>query len=355
MKHILLLLCLFTFVFTTSAQYKDSLKTFRKLTKSFQKSSDFVFIPAGSYIRGSNDSDIPTPAVNGNYLRSSVMTVNSFFMEKFEVSNYQYLEFVNDMIRQDSVLGKSYLPDTLVWRIPESYNEPYVEYYLRHPAYGNYPVVGVSYAQVVAFAEWRTVKYNANEERIFKKVRFRIPTEEEWEYASKGDRSYSYLPCGSHSTLDENGAPRAKFRAVSQLSVYRDSIPVQSYRGEIKKRPAYLSNGLPLSMASINAGGFTVIDVTRPVDAFEPNSYGLFNMAGNVEEIVDAYYFREEMEYSFSYNDPLKSDKPWGVTKGGSWNDTGYYLQYPVRQFYTDQHSTSSEIGFRLVMDVLDY
>lgn len=354
MKHILLLFGLFAFALTTSAQYKDSLKTFRKLTKTFQKSSDFVFIPFGSYVRGSNDSDMPVPDMNGDYFQSRTVSINSFFMEKFEVSNYQYLEFVNDMIQQDSILGKSYLPDTLVWRIPEAYNEPLVEYYLRHPAYGNYPVVGVSYAQVVAFAEWWTAKYNGNKERIFKKVRFRIPTEEEWEYASKGDCSYSYLPWGSHSTLDENGVPRANFRAISQLSVYRDSISVESYSGEIKKRLAYLSNGLPMLMAP-KIGGSTVIDVTKPVDGLEPNSYGLYNMAGNVEEIVDAYYFREEMAYSFSYNDPLKSDKPWGVTKGGSWNDTGYYIQYPVRQFYGDQHSSNSEMGFRLVMDVLDY
>ena len=79
-------------------------------------------------------------------------------------------------------------------------------------------------------------------------------------------------------------------------------------------------------------------------------------MAGNVEEIVDAYYARDPTLNEFSHNLVMvKYDKPWGVTKGGSWKDTGFYLQYPVRQYYDTRNSSSSEIGFRLVMEVLDY
>lgn len=353
MKLLLFILTISCFAFLSTAQYKDSLKTFRKCVKKYQKSSDYRLIPSGSYVRGTNDSDLPTPQMNGYYFRSHTISVDSFFMGKFEISNEKYLEFVNDKIKQDSISGKNFLPDTLVWRSPNWYNEPYVEYYLRHPAYANYPVVGVSYTQAKAYAEWLSSKYNENSERVFKKVRFRIPTEEEWEYASKGKRTYSYLPWEAPSTLDENGKPRANFRAISQLGVFRDTILIKDYKGEQIHTVAYLSNGM--RMEDLISGNLYDNDVTAPVDAFEPNQYGLYQMAGNVAEMVDAYYFRSPDNYAFTQDILKKYDQPWGVTKGGSWSDTGYYLQYPVRQFYENEFSASAEMGFRLVMEVLDY
>lgn len=351
MKQILLASFFAATLFSVNAQYKDSLKVFRKLTKSCEKSTDFVFIPSGAYSRGSNDSDIPTPDLNGYYFRNHVVSIDSFFMQKFEVSNRQYLEFVNAMLEEDSVIGKTFLPDTLVWRDRQGNNEAYVEYYLRHPAYENYPVVGVSYNQVKAFAAWTTKKYNDNPDRVFKAVKFRLPTEEEWEFASKGGNHYSYLPWGHNATLNSKGEAYANFRGVSQLSVYRDSV-VLDYGGEVKKRPVYLSTGA--MMAAENPQGYNS-DVTAPVNSFEPNPYGLYNMAGNVEELIDAYYLRDPKMYEFMTDERVKSDAPWGVTKGGSWNDTGYYLQYPVRQFYATPDDASRETGFRLVMEVVQY
>ena len=349
MKLILLLFSISVGIFTCSAQYKDSLKTFQKLTKSYQKSSDFVFIPPGSFTRGANDSDIPYVGQP----RSYTVSVDSFFMEKFEVSNEQYLEFVTAKLKEDSILGKAFLPDTLVWRGPGVWNEPYVDYYLRHPAYGNFPVVGVSYVQAKAYAQWLTEKYNQDEERVFKKVCFRLPTEEEWEFAYKGGLSDFYLPWGSYSTIDHEGKSRANFLSISQLSVYRDSAVVE-YNGETKKRPVYLSTGM--RMWENSAGSPYFDEVTAPVNTYNPNGYGLYQMAGNVEEMVDAYFDRDPSTYLFAHDlQEAKHETPWGVTKGGSWADTGYYLQYPTRQFYADEHSTSAEIGFRLVMVVLDY
>jgi sulfatase modifying factor 1 len=54
------------------------------------------------------------------------------------------------------------MPDTLVWRKPLSYNEPYVENYLRHPAFQDYPVVGVSWDQAQDYCIWRTDRTNEN-------------------------------------------------------------------------------------------------------------------------------------------------------------------------------------------------
>jgi len=349
MKLILLAFSVISFAFTTSAQYKDSLKVYRKLTKSYQKSSDFVFIPSEVYSRGVSDYN---PTVPGSvYLRSLSVKVDSFFIEKYEVSNRKYLEFVNDAISKDSILGRTYLPDTLVWRRESSYNEPYVDYYLRHPAYADYPVVGVSYNQATAFAEWYTSTFNSNPNRVFKQVLFRIPTESEWEVAFKGGQSYSFLPWGTNSTLDENGKPRAHFRVISQLTLHRDSVVI-NYTLGLKKRPIYISDGRTMSE---EAQRFDISNVTLPVKALEPNGYGLYHMAGNVEEMVDAHYFRDSTTYSFSHDVNPEYDQPWGVVKGGSWDDPGYYLQYPVREFYDGRNFSSDQMGFRLVMEVLDF
>ncbi len=56
-------------------------------------------------------------------------------------------------------MGKA-LPDTLVWRDELDYNEPYINNYLRHPAFNNYPVVGVSWEQANDFCKWRTDRVN---------------------------------------------------------------------------------------------------------------------------------------------------------------------------------------------------
>lgn len=338
---------------STFAQKSDSLKRVVKSTKAFEKSSDFVKIPEGSYTRGSNDSDLPYADLNGNYMRSRVVSVNGFFMQKYEVSNAQYLEFVNAMLKKDSVLGRTFLPDTLVWRTRNFSNEPYIEYYFRHPAYANYPVVGVSYSQAEAFAEWFSAQVNANEDRVFKEVSFRLPTEEEWEYAAKGDHDYSYLPWGNSTTVDEKGTPRANFHMVSQLSVYREPERLNP-EGEILTPPRLISSGMLEAVSEESS--FYQPELTVPVNSFAPNSYGLYQMAGNVAEMVDAYYYRDASVYEFSHDlKGVKSEEPWGVTKGGSWRDTGFYLQYPVRQYYDDEQSSSSSVGFRLVMDVVSY
>ncbi len=358
MKLLLSLISSLLLALSTQAQHKDSLKTFRKLTKKYQKQSDYVFIPSGSYSRGVSDSDLPYV----DYFRSSVFQLDSFFMQKYEVSNAQYLAFIKDISDTNSQLGRKYLPDTMVWRTPLAFGEKYVDYYLRHPAYGNYPVVGVSYRKAVAFAKWKTEQYNQQEERIFKKVRFRLPTEEEWEYAAKGGKSYGYTPFKEPNAIDEKGEPRANFVVVSQLGIYRDTFPdtnnrfVRSISEKPKEKMYLISTGDRYYPKSARVRGLYEEHFIKPVESYEPNGYGLYQMGGNVEEMVDAYYYRDPSFYYFSHDiKEYKYDKPWGVTKGGSWGDTGFYLQCPVRQFYEDEHSSSMEMGFRLVMEVLEF
>jgi gliding motility-associated lipoprotein GldJ len=119
-----------------------------------------VMIEGGAFTMGRTEQDV---MYDWN-ARAAKVTVSSFYMDRTEVTNFHWLEYVYWMKR---VYNKSYphifkksLPDTLVWRSPLSYKEKYVDYYFRHPAYRDYPVVGVSWLQANDFCKWRTDRVN---------------------------------------------------------------------------------------------------------------------------------------------------------------------------------------------------
>jgi formylglycine-generating enzyme required for sulfatase activity len=105
-------------------------------------------------------------------------------------------------------------PDTLVWirDFSYSYNEPMTKRYFVHPAFGNYPVVGVNWKQAAAFCEWRTHYLNSFLESKKRPTEsdFRLPTEAEWEYAARGGRSQSMFPWGNYYLRNRKGCLLAK-------------------------------------------------------------------------------------------------------------------------------------------------
>ena len=131
--------------------------------KDFQEQETgpgLVMIEGGTFTMGRTEEDV----MDDWNARASKVSVASFYMDRTEVSNFHWLEYVYWMKR---VYYKSYphiykkaLPDTLVWRSPLSYREKYVDYYLRHPSYRDYPVVGVSWIQANDFCKWRTDRVN---------------------------------------------------------------------------------------------------------------------------------------------------------------------------------------------------
>ncbi|MCK9208358.1 MAG: SUMF1/EgtB/PvdO family nonheme iron enzyme, partial [Salinivirgaceae bacterium] len=118
-----------------------------------------VFIEGGSFTMGRVEQDI---TYDWNNIPRTV-TVSSFYMDETEVKNVDYREYlywISRVFIDYPEVYKNALPDTLVWRRKLAYNEPMVEYYFRHPAYGEYPVVGVNWLQANDFCAWRTDRVN---------------------------------------------------------------------------------------------------------------------------------------------------------------------------------------------------
>lgn len=118
-----------------------------------------VLIEGGTFTMGRVQEDVMFRW--DNYPRR--VTVASFYMDETEVRNVDYREFLDwtaKVYSGDVAKYQQVLPDTLVWREELAYNEPYINNYLRHPAYSNYPVVGVSWEQATAYCKWRTDRVN---------------------------------------------------------------------------------------------------------------------------------------------------------------------------------------------------
>ncbi len=213
-------------------------------------------------------------------------------------------------------------PDTTAWikDFAYSYNEPMHNDYFWHQAYGEYPVVGVSWKQAKAFCAWRTMYKNSyvKKQKGRDQVNsFRLPTEAEWEYAARG---------GIESGTYPWGGPYAK-----------------------NDRGCFLANFKP------NRGDYAADGALYTVEAksYEPNDFNLYNMAGNVSEWTETAYDAGAYEFVSTMNpnvaDPKNQRK---VVRGGSWKDVAFFLQVSTRDFeYAD--SARSYIGFRTVQDYM--
>ncbi len=226
---------------------------------------------------------------------------------------------VSDYIQRESV---QIYPDTTVWitDFKYSYNEPMHNDYFWHDAYSNYPVVGVTWNQAKAFCQWRTKTKNTYQKTKKKKSlvpNFRLPTEAEWEYAARGGLQGATYPWGGPYTKNDRGCFMANFKPM---------------RGDY----------------AVDQALYTV-----EANAYDPNGYSLYNMAGNVSEWVDTSYEEEAYEFSASMNPNVNvSTNRKKVIRGGSWKDVKYFLQVSSRD-YEYQDEPRSYIGFRTVHDYL--
>ena len=224
----------------------------------------------------------------------------------------------SDVIRKEAV--KIY-PDTTVWirDFEYSYNEPMHNDYFWHQAYGDYPVVGISWEQAKAFCQWRTLYKNSAQKSKGKAFvnSFRLPSEAEWEYAARGGLDGATFPWGGPYAKNDRGCFMANFKPL---------------RGNYAADQALY---------------------TVEADAYEPNDYNLYNMAGNVAEWTMSSYHSSSYEFSSTIN-PNVNDESYNrkVVRGGSWKDVAYYLQVSSRDYEVDTIQRSY-IGFRTVQDYL--
>ncbi len=302
-----------------------------------------VFIEGGTFTMGRVQDDVMHDWNN----TPNQQHVQSFYMDETEVTNVMYLEYLDWIKRVYPPTDENFraiyhgaLPDTLVWRNRLGFNEIMTENYLRHPGYAEYPVVGVSWIQAVEFANWRsdrvgemalqkagytkrgshltdvsadatfnidtyinapTMTYGGNEEvinpesgrnrnaqldadgnpvNIFAKresgiipLKYRLPTEAEWEYAALGlseIRSYNVYRGRKKYPWDGQYTRAGKRRIRGdQLANFKQG------KGDYGGIAGWSDDGA---------------DITNEVKSYDPNDYGLYDMAGNVAEwVADVY------------------------------------------------------------------
>ncbi|MBM72071.1 MAG: gliding motility lipoprotein GldJ [Crocinitomicaceae bacterium] len=294
-----------------------------------QTGPGLIFVEGGTFTMGQVEDDLTNNWDNS----PRRVTVSSFYMDETEVTNMFWLEYLNWL---DRIYGNSFpeiveraLPDTLAWREKLAYNEPMVDYYLRHPAYRDYPVVGVSWRQATDFCKWRTDRVNENilvQEGLFvhnpesqmDEEHFTTDTYLNRQYVGERDaegiKDYSPNSSGYRDIRMEDGVLLPDYRLPTEAEWEYAALGLigNSYGELIEERRTYPWDGHYIRNDKTRDKGFGDInanfvkgrgdymgvagalddfgDITVQVRAYAPNDYGLFNMAGNVNEwVMDVY------------------------------------------------------------------
>ena len=285
-----LLLLPFLFAFAKNQKPQHS----KYLTKHYVK------VPAGYVF-----TNVQAGVLKINNLNPIKDSLPEFFMAATEVTNFQWKEFLM-YLKQEGRMEeyRDNILDTTVWRPLLAYNEPFVDYYYQNKAYSEYPAVGMTLKQAQAYANWLTEIYALKNQSV--KIIFSVPTKKQWIRAARGEWQTHY-PWDGKYMRNSKGAYLSNFKNYDAANIH--------YNTEINKYEV-------MSMSQCMEG-----TITAPAESYYPNKFGIYNMSGNVAELV--------------------SDG--AVAMGGSWNDTGYDVRVESEQPATQPKST---IGFRMVVTI---
>lgn len=221
-------------------------------------------------------------------------------------------------------------PDTTAWvnDFENAYNEPYVRLYFSHGGYNDYPVVGVSWEQANAFANWRTefLRRSLGREGVYVEP-YRLPTEAEWEFAARAG-------------VTENMYP------------WEGDLPLTEEKG------CFYANFKPQEGNYVQDGHL----ITSRVGTYSPNDFGLYDMAGNVSEWTSTAFtesvskltndMNPEYRYNAAIEDPYKMKRK--IVRGGSWKDVAHNIRSDIRM-WEFQNEQRSYIGFRCVRSQIGF
>ena len=221
-------------------------------------------------------------------------------------------------------------PDTTAWvnDFENAYNEPYVRMYFAHGGYNDYPVVGVSWEQANAFANWRTdyLRRSLGKEGVYVEP-YRLPTEAEWEYAARAGVDENMYPWDGDLTMSED-------------------------------KGCFYANFKPAEGNYVRDGHV----ITSRVGTYAPNDFGLYDMAGNVSEWTSTAFtesvgrltsdLNPEYRYNAADEDPYKMKRK--IIRGGSWKDVAHNVRSDLRM-WEYQNEQRSYIGFRCVRSQIGF
>jgi len=264
---------------------------------------EFNYIPAGTFIDFEPGE---------NYDEKKSVSMHSFYMSKYEVTNFQYRQFFTEASSAMSEEEKEKIAcDSAGWRTTMTYCEPVVEYYYRHPAYNNYPMVNVSYEGATKYCEWLQQKIQKDNPDF--SIEVKIPTRQQWIWAAMGGRAQAMFPWGNYYLRNKKGEPMCNFKKVGDGAIYRNRTT---------GKPEVAEGAIDFSIAaSLSDKAF----YTANVKSFYPNDYGLYNMCGNAAEMV--------------------AEK--NICVGGSWNDYGGDIK--IRS-YMPFETSAPTVGFRPII-----